>query len=390
MNEERLKYLLEKYLTGKLTTAETRELSALLHQPRNRQYLASLMEKDFMEDRFVGEENEEIKTSIQQFLHNAIPPTRPAFAHYFPVKKWMAAAALLVGLLSLTWLLGTNKTQRQERPLVITKQTVTDIAPGREGAILTLSNGKQVLLDSTQGTVAAEAGAQVINKNGKLLYTAATAASVVYNTMTTPNGRQYQLVLADGTKVWLNAASSIIYPTAFAGQERKVTITGEVYFEVAHNAAKPFLVTANGTTVQVLGTTFNVNAYDNEPAVKTTLVEGSVKVQKANNTILIKPGQQAEVLHTAATIKVNKNVEMDDVLAWKGGKFMFQDADIRTIMRQLERWYDVRAVYEGKVTTDEFVGVISRNVNISQILTMLEKTGTVSFKISGKEVVVKQ
>jgi ferric-dicitrate binding protein FerR (iron transport regulator) len=207
--------------------------------------------------------------------------------------------------------------------------------------------------------------------------------------MSTPVGRQYELMLADGSRVWLNAASSITFPTSFSTSERRVQITGEAYFEVAHDKSRPFHVSVNGLDVQVLGTHFNINSYDNEPAIKTTLLEGEVKVTKGNSSILIAPGEQAVAMNTSNSLSIKNGVDLDKVMAWKNGKFVFQDANIKEIMRQLERWYGITVSYSENATDEEFVGVISRNVNLSQILEMLKKTGRVSFDIQDKNVIVK-
>ena len=209
--------------------------------------------------------------------------------------------------------------------------------------------------------------------------------AVAYNTLTTPRGGQYHLTLSDGTSVWLNAASSIKYPIAFTGNERRVEITGEVYFEVEHNAAKPFRVICNGQTVEDLGTHFNINAYNDENAVKTTLLEGSVNVSAAGKNKMLKPGEQAQLQHGNIRIA---DVDVNKVAAWKNGLFQFNDDNIRDIMRQLGRWYDVDIKYEGNLPDWEFSGAIPRNANLSQVLDILSFV-KVHFRIDGKTIVVK-
>jgi len=197
------------------------------------------------------------------------------------------------------------------------------------------------------------------------------------------------LTLSDGSKVWLNAASSLRYPASFVGNERKVELTGEGYFEVAKNASMPFKVNVAGKgEVEVLGTYFNINSYADEATINTTLLEGKVKVSALNNQQTLSPGQQAQIAGDGQ-INLNKNVNVEAVMAWKNGKFIFENADIKSVMRQVEKWYDVEIVFNGNITTEEFVGIISRNVNVSQILKMLEKTGTVKFEIEGKRIIVK-
>jgi ferric-dicitrate binding protein FerR (iron transport regulator) len=206
------------------------------------------------------------------------------------------------------------------------------------------------------------------------------------NTITTPRGGQYQVVLPDGSKVWLNAASSIEFPTSFTGNTRNVSITGEAYFEVAKNAAKPFLVKTNRAVIEVLGTHFNVMAYDDEAEMKTTLLEGAVKVKSGSTSNYLRHGQQA-VLNATGQTRVLDDVDVDDATAWKNGIFQFNDAGIEVIMRQASRWYDVNVSYEGQIPVKQFTGRISRKVKASELLNMLAYTG-VKFRIEGKNIIV--
>ena len=195
------------------------------------------------------------------------------------------------------------------------------------------------------------------------------------------------MVLADGSKVWLNAASSLRFPAAFTGKERKVELMGEGYFEVAKNASMPFKVEVNGMEVEVLGTHFNINSYNDEPAIRTTLLEGSVKINKNNTTSLLKPGQQAEV-NSAGEVRIINDAGIDEAVAWKNGKFQFDRADIYAVMRQIARWYDVDIEYKGAAIRSHFGGTISRNVNLSQVLNMLHLTGEVKCEVNGKKIMV--
>jgi len=309
-------------------------------------------------------------------------------------RRWMiriaAAAVVIFGLFTIIFLHSKHDHQQiaQENPV---KPLLHDIAPGGNKAILTLADGKKIVLDTaSNGTLAQQGGIKVIKTGAQLNYSSSSnPAEVLYNTITTPKGGQYQLTLSDGSKVWLNAASSLHFPTAFSGKERKVELTGEGYFEVTKNKEKPFIVSANNTSIEVLGTHFNINAYSDEKSIKTTLLEGSVKVSKGNVITLIAPGEQARVNNLSGDITVKKDVDLDEAVAWKNGKFVFQSEDIKSIMRQLERWYDVNVVYGKNVTDEEFIGSISRQVNISQILEMLEKAGSVDFEIKGRTIIVK-
>jgi len=271
-----------------------------------------------------------------------------------------------------------------------------DVAPGRDNAILTLADGSVILLDSAaNGELVLEGNTKVLKMNGQILYTenGASTSKVIYNTMSTARGNQYQLQLADGSKAWLNAASSIRFPTAFTGNERRVEITGEVYFEVAHNAAKPFIVKiapvpgGDSCEVQVLGTHFNISAYDDEAAIKTTLAEGKVKVAKAGSIVLLQPLQQAILNKGNKKLKVLQ-ADVEKELAWKAGMFEFQDDDLQTIMRQLARWYDVKVSFERPVSKKLFNGSIRRQASLSQVLQILKLAG-VSYTLEGKSVNIK-
>jgi len=265
-----------------------------------------------------------------------------------------------------------------------------DIAPGSNKAILTLANGKQVLLTGAHNGRLATQGSTVINKNadGEVIYQQGTAASknVDYNTMSTPRGGQYKLTLADGTSVWLNSASSIRYPTAFNGAERIVEVSGEAYFEVAHNASKPFKVQSGSQTVQVLGTHFNVNAYTDEPVIKTTLLEGSVSISSGVENTLIRPGEQA--VFDRHLFKVTQ-ADIEDEMAWKNGMFRFTNENLESIMRKVSRWYDVDVVYEDNEARQlPLTGIITHFTNVSKVLHMLELTRQVHFKVTGKKIIV--
>ncbi len=274
-----------------------------------------------------------------------------------------------------------------------------DLMPGGNKAILMLANGSKIVLDNAKhGKIAeqqnvsiskTQSGQIVYSNNGNAPATDQIAsAAIVFNSIITPRGGQYEVVLPDGTKVWLNAASSLKYPTVFSGADRRVELTGEAYFEVAKNAGKPFFVKSATQTVEVLGTHFNVNSYYDEKAVRTTLLEGSVKVNSSAGKLLAKltPGEQA--VNSAVAINVIHDADVDEAVAWKNGKFMFHDADLQTIMRQLSRWYDVDVEYQGQVPVKHYLGRISRNVPVSQVFLIL-KTSGLNFTINGRKIIVK-
>jgi len=308
---------------------------------------------------------------------------------------WLRYAAAVL-LFSSGFMCYYANTHRAVKPNVLTQQQKplkNDAAPGGNKAILTLANGSKINLSDVKNGVLTSQGQTVLkkDKDGRIIYEApggkAVDSSAIFNTITIPKGGQFQVVLSDGTKVWLNSASSITFPAVFSKTERKVTITGEVYFEVAKNKTKPFRVVAGDQTVEVLGTHFDINAYTDEESLKTTLVEGSVKITAGTQSVVLKPEQQASILPgKAGKIKVSV-VDTDNVLAWTTGNFQFEKAEIASIMREAGRWYDVDIKYEGEIPKRRFTGSISRSVNLSELLKMLKYTG-INFKVAGKTIVV--
>jgi transmembrane sensor len=320
----------------------------------------------------------------------------PSFKVYksLNIRRWVAAAAIFIIVLGAGGYFILHKTPDKiaKTENILPQNKKTDIAPGGNKAVLTLANGSTIILDSAQnGTLSSQGNIKIIKlDDGQLAYDKSAVSGnteLLYNTISTPKGGQYQLTLSDGSKVWLNAASSLRFPASFSDDERKVELTGEGYFEVAHNAAKPFIVTKNNVEIKVLGTHFNVNAYDDENSMKVTLLEGSVKVSKGNESTVISPGQQARISNLEKKIDVKKNVDLDEVIAWKNGLFQFDQANIKTIMRQIARWYDVDVVFEGKIPEVLFGGKISRDVNVSQVLKVLQEGG-IHFRVEGKKIIV--
>lgn len=303
--------------------------------------------------------------------------------------KFVAAAAAIVLILSIgTYFLDHKKLPNQQNAQI----QKYDVGPGGNKAILTLSDGKQIVLtEAKKGKLASENEIEILKTaDGKVVYSAYTEAKKIkanseFNTITTPLGGQYKVVLSDGTNVVLDAASSIRYPVSFVGSERRVEITGQVYFEVAHHKLKPFRVIVGGQTVEVLGTHFNINAYHDEPSIVTTLLEGRVNVTKEGKSVILKPGQQSVVNGDALKV-IEANT--DKAVAWKNGYFRFNDEKIESILRELSRWYGIKVIYKRKVPEEGFSGKISRYKNISQVLKMLEYSGTVRFTLEERKVVV--
>ena len=354
--------------------------------------LIQLMQKHFSDDLENSKGiSPETSSKLFKAIHDKIrAESAPVKRRVIPLRK-IAVAASVIGLLLLsTFILFKNTASEENVKAGVNEQRFeNDVSPGGDKAILTLADGSSIILDEAQnGTLAQQGSSKIIKLDGKLMYDQANKNSgeVVYNTISTPSGGQYQLELPDGSMVWLNSTSSIHFPTAFVGKERRIEITGEAYFEIAKNPDMPFIVSVNGAEVRVLGTHFNVNAYSDEENIKTTLLEGSVRFVHGNSTSLLKPGQQSQ-LSTDGVVNVVSNVDVEKVVAWKNGMFDFENAGIETVMRQLSRWYDVAIEYRGK-SDDLFIAEMRRNIKLSDALKALELTGKVKFEIQGRKIIV--
>jgi ferric-dicitrate binding protein FerR (iron transport regulator) len=392
MSNDRLKYLLEQYVADASTPAETKEFFQCIRKSNDDAVLKNKI-KQLWSDH--GNHKEFPEVDWDKIYSKIIRTPVIAKRHIWP--QIAAAAAVIILFATGIYLIFKDHSSKEIAQAETPHKIKSDIAPGGNKAILTLANGRQISLESTaNGALTQQGNVKIIKlDSGRLAYKAFNGkpGEVLYNTISTPRGGQYQVVLSDGTKVWLNAASSLHFPTSFTGNVRNVQLTGEGYFEVAHNAKKPFCVNIGDMKIQVLGTHFNINAYDDESVMKTTLLEGSIRVSEGAVSKMIRPGEQAILQHSQdqkGSIKII-NVDVDAVVAWKNGRFIFQGNNIQSVMRQLARWYDVNVSYQGHVTNELFVGVLNRSryENISEILDMLEKTRTVSFAINGRNVTVK-
>lgn len=337
-------------------------------------------------------EREEVRQQMLEKLRSQIAAEQVKRGNN--ARYWIAAASILIFLAASTsfWLYVKDQ-QNSQHQTAQSKSTQNIITPGRNRAVLTLANGKKLDLDDTQTGMISREGPSIVSKtaDGKLAYGKNTDTpdqnAVTYNTIETPRGGQYQLTLGDGTVVWLNAGSSLKYPTAFTGKERTVELTGEAYFQVAKNKERPFSVAVNGMKVEVLGTHFNVMAYHDENTIETTLLEGSVKLTKDGNSTMLMPNQQGVLSNGASNFSVHV-VNTENVIAWKNGLFKFDNENIETIMRKVARCYDVDINYKGNLKRQNFGGTVPMFKDISQLLTTLELTGTVHFKIDGRRVTV--
>jgi transmembrane sensor len=382
-------HLFKKYLNDQCSPAEVEELLAHFNVQENELLLRNIIMQNLgMEDTSPGSKAvwsnavDETYARIKKQIAAEKNKMTPIFK-----RRWFqvaAAAILLLGVFTF-YKLGLSKNDIKQQ---VAKTNSADIAPGSNKAVLTLADGSQIILDSAaNGNLTNQGNTTVIKLDGKLAYTASgNNGEVLYNTISTPKGGMYQIVLSDGSKVWLNAASSLRFPTAFTGKQRNVELSGEAYFEIAKNAAMPFNVLVNNMNVQVLGTHFNVMAYKDESEIKTTLLEGAVKVTSGSAVGLLKPGKQARLDNSGNIIIADADIETE--MAWKNGLFLFDYTDIKTIMRQLNRWYDADIGYEGNITHKTFTAQIPRNTNLSAVLKKLELTGGIHFKIEGKKILV--
>lgn len=396
--KQRLTILIDKWLDGTIQPAEQKELTALLRSPEYRGQVEHLMDQELLQGLYSLTPESEVSENIRQHLMNTIysfeaPVLQARTAKRISFQKrlaWVAASLIVVvGIGVYFWTTNRNTIQSPTTAII-----TEEIQPGKEGAILTLADGRQVVLDSLgNGIIAQQNGSAVLIKNGELAYDVKDKfqAEVVYNTMHTPKGRQFNLLLPDGTRVWLNAASSIRYPTVFRGKERVVQLTGEAYFEVAPQKQMPFQVNVNNkVTVEVLGTHFNINAYENESTINTTLLEGSVKVGSigSQQKYTLTPGQQSQSTTSGiSSVKIIPNADINQVMAWKNGFFNFENASLREILRQLERWYDIEVIYEKGAPDLQLSGKITKDIPLAILLRELKEMG-LQYKMKARQLII--
>jgi ferric-dicitrate binding protein FerR (iron transport regulator) len=377
MDHQRLADLLNRYADHSITMDEVEELLSWLEANPNHP-MADEVGEDFLLA------NQHISTNLepyQSIASNILATDRPVIRKVYPIKRilsYAAAIALLMGVLLYNLL-------KENNPPATIAQTIT---PAINGAILTRSNGRQINLDTLQtSNLGKEDGTDVKLDKGLLAYEGTSnTGNMVYNTIHTPNGRTFHVILQDGTGVWLNAGSSITYPVAFNGHSREVSITGEVYFDVANAVNQPFKVNIDDRAwVQVLGTSFNINAYKDEPYIATTLVQGAVKAGNSQTEVILHPGQQA-IARADGSMPL-REVEPSAIIAWRNGLFHFDNASIPAVMRQLARWYDVDVRFEGTPPTRTFSGEIGRDLSLQQVLAILE-TMRIHYTINQREIII--
>ena len=389
MQKEEFKELLTKYLQGSTTEEEIERLWAGLESNEDKIHWEEAIEDILQNPYYHGLSDpramKEVFRRIMSKQGGEIVPMRRS-----PGKSIAVAAAILLLLGAAGYILHQYN---KAHPKTAAKALAQVIIPGSNRATLVLSNGATINLDSaTNGTLALQGNARIVKSTDGQLTCQKTAQDQKppqesYNTLTTPRGGQYQLTLSDGTRVWLNAGSSIRYPTSFMGGEREVEITGEVYLEVAANEHMPFKVRTRGMEITVLGTDFDVNAYEDEDNIKTTLLSGKVKLTNNKAGRLLEPGEQGQ-LDPQGDFRVVQGIDTADIVAWKNGRIELGGNTIEPIMREVSRWYDVDIEYRGDKPTDNFMGGISRQGNVSELLKILEHTQAVHFIIEGRKIIV--
>lgn len=336
---------------------------------------------------------EQVEGIFSNIIERSQPPYPTGRVIKFHRKQWLLVASLILmlGLSSyLFFQFNGHRFPETETPQLLSKDIK---APEKNRAIISLSNGKTVYLDNAaNGKLLQQSGVEILKlSDGRVVYSG-SSQEIIYSTLTNPKGSKIiDLVLADGSHVWLNAGSSVTFPLSFIGNERSVSITGEAYFEVARNERMPFRVNVDGKCeVEVLGTHFNINSYHDESSIKTTLLEGSIMVKEHNAQarLLLTPGQQA-IYSSSKQLQLKRKPNIEKVMAWKNGYLYFEASDLKEVMRQIARWYDLEIVYQGDVPTRTFAGEIQLDLNLSQILKILE-TNNVHFSLTGRKLLVSE
>ncbi|QEH40735.1 FecR family protein [Chitinophaga sp. XS-30] len=391
--------LIARHLNDELNDQEKQELDKWVQQSEDHQRFF----RQFTDEGSLASTLTEYETSrdiVYNKIKEAIPFDRQADKKViniwrFDLRRFTAIAAsiLLIGGAFVWWNIYVKDNRLAEDPVA---GTTRDRQPASGGAVLKLADGEEIILDdATDGAVAEQGDTRITKQGGLLSYNSNVSAnSVLYNTLSTPKGKIYQLLLPDSSKAWLNAASSIRFPTAFIGGERSVEVTGEVYFEIKKNAEMPFHVTVNQrATIDVLGTSFNVNAYDNEDVLRTTLLTGSVRIQiiqqEGGSSVVLKPGQQAQIkqVYVAQPISVVRNANIKNVMGWREGYFSLDDLTLADLMREVERWYDVEVVYEKEIPVKTFFGKVGRDLSLLDFMDGLKDWG-VRFKLDGRKLII--
>lgn len=392
-NTEQLHILFQKYLDQTCSPDEMKQLLDELSAAEGQDELLEALVSPVLEDQFEApmdaESKRKLDAGFQRILaKRAVPQKRQAILKQFYFRWAAAAAVFFIAFCTAVFyfypqtLVETQFTAKHEKSKPTTDKAMLTLADGTVINLEQAANGK---INNKNGVVVTK------TTDGRLVYEAKAGqanSAIAFNTLVTPRGGQYKIILPDGSAIWLNAASSLRFPTHFSGKERRVELNGEGYFEIAKNAAQPFIVTARGQEVTVLGTHFNINAYNENSLIKTTLLEGAVKVSKDQAGCLLVPGEEAALNTSDNTISVAKNVDVNAVVAWKDGLFRFEATDIREVMQEVARWYDVDVRYKGDFTDVVLTGWFSRGDDVKKTLKLLKGTEQVDFIMNGKTVTV--
>lgn len=389
MTEQQLTRLIREYLAGTASEEEKKQLEAWYES-----FDSSPLQFMGGDARALAESTERslkaLKTKIAQAAAEAGKhPVKETNRARTRIIVWRAAAAAAILLVVAAGGLYLLRGKPQEK-YVASPARVADPAPGGNKAVLTLASGQRIILDSAgNGLLSMQGGTSIIKVGpGQLRYrpSGEGARAAGYNTVSTPRGGKYMIVLPDGSRVWLDAASSVRFPAAFTGKYRQVAMTGQAYFEVAPGSGRPFRVTVNGMTVDVLGTHFNIMAYGGEPSIKTTLLEGAVRVSEGGKALLLAPGQQAE-LKDNGEMRVVGEADLNKAVGWKEGLFWFDDDDIGDVVRQLSRWYNVDIVVQGDIPA-RFTGSIPRDLPFSKVFDVLKRAANIRFTEKDGKIIV--
>lgn len=375
--------IIARELAGNISAVEQQQLFEWRKDPYNEAVYQALTNEDEITNGLAAIAMAELLSPrLEEEIWNRFLKKQQAKVRRLQILRYSAVACLVLLATAVGWHI-INEKKPAKIPAVVTKE----ISPGGNKALLTIADGSTIALDSSNiGIIAVEENAAITNKDGELVYDVkGSAHRVSFNTLTTPKGGQYKIILPDGSKAWLNAASSIKYPVAFTGKERRVEVSGEVYFEVVTNTNMPFTVQVlhkdnRKREVTVLGTRFNINAYEDEPDIKTTLVEGRVQVRNGKVEKMMAPGQMTKMRIGKDVIETDDDAEIEQVIAWKNGYFDFYNCDLETVMRQISRWYDVEMDIDAQVPNNIFLGKIGRNKPLDTVLDVLRKSDSLDFQ----------
>jgi transmembrane sensor len=392
--DNRIAGLIYKYLQKDISEAEYQELQTWVNSSDR---ASEIFDELTSEHKLPGEYANYLffRKRVLEKIHAADQGTSVVveMKKGFRWNAWLSAAVVVSVVVGGFSLLIDKKAAKQS--VVVNQDTVTNVVPpGKDGAILTLADGGSIVIDELKdGEVARQGNVSVVKDSGTLRYRSYQfgGSGSEYNLLSTPRGRIYRVELPDGSIVNLNAASSLHFPTVFGNDERRVTLTGEAYFEVAKDDSKKFVVIGPGMTIEALGTQFTINSYEDEPDVKVTLIEGSIRVNKEKSSVILKPGQQASMSQksfSSQSITVS-TADVEQEMAWKNGLFIFQKATVDEMMRQFARWYDVEIVIEDTVKDGRTIsGLINRKMNAAEALKIFNSLGY-NFTITGKKIIVK-